>query len=110
MFTTTDPATFWLTMTNIILGVVTLVCCLVVAAGVIQEIVVRIRNARALRALASDDHALLITDLGVTMADGGVRVDGETPLYVTDHGFARQAPNIGTSGDPDEPFVYRSEN
>ncbi len=110
MFTITDPDTFWLTATNVVLGLVTLVCCVVVAAAVVQEIVVRMRRAHALRSLASDDHALLITDLGVTMADGGMRVDRETPLYVTERGFARKASNIGTSGDPDEPFIYRSEN
>jgi len=110
MFTLNDPDTFWLTLTNIGLGVVTLICCVVVAAGIVQEVVLRVRRSRALRSLATDDHALLITGLGVTMADGGVPVDAETPMYVTESGLARKGSNFGTSDDPDEPFIYRSEN
>lgn len=75
-----DPSTYWLTITNIALGVVTLICCIAVALGVVQELAAR-RKARAEMArldrevadlVASyDGHAFHVPGLGVTMADGG---------------------------------------
>lgn len=64
--------TFWLDLTNIALGVVTLACVGVVGFGVVQELLPRLRN----RFAGEDDHALLTPDLGLTMADGGRRVAG----------------------------------
>ena len=76
-----DPSTYWLTFTNIGLGVVVLICCLAVAIGVLQEIAaVRKRKAAASaidRELAeltesyAGGHAFNLPNLGVTMADGG---------------------------------------
>ena len=76
-----DPSTYWLTATNIALGVVVLVCCLAVAFGVLQELAVRRRKHTAMTALDrevtslvagfQDGHAFHIPGLGVTMADGG---------------------------------------
>jgi hypothetical protein len=75
-----DPSTYWLTVTNVGLGIVTLICCVAVAAGIVQEIVVRRRKAAALSNmdrevadLLSDSHAFQLPTLGVTMADGGER-------------------------------------
>jgi hypothetical protein len=85
MFDLNDPNTFWLNVTNIALGVVTLICCVVVGYSVVQEVLVRVRNRKA-RLVENDDHALLVTDLGITMADGGVRVD-EKPLVVSEKGL-----------------------
>jgi len=75
-----DPSTYWLTFTNIALGVVTLICCVAVAAGILQEIAARRKKRAALsqldREVASlvhsyDGHAFDVPGLGVTMADGG---------------------------------------
>jgi hypothetical protein len=76
-----DPSTYWLTFTNVALGIVTLVCCLAVGVGIVQEIVARRRKAAALTGLDrevadlvstfGDGHAFQIPNLGVTMADGG---------------------------------------
>ena len=74
MFDMNDPNTFWLNVTNIALGLVTLICCAAVGYGVIQEVLVRSRKRKE-NLVEQDDHALLVTDLGITMADGGVRVD-----------------------------------
>ena len=74
MFDMNDPNTFWLNITNIVLGVVTLICCVVVGYAVIQEVLLHIKKRKA-KLVESDDHALLVTGLGITMADGGVRVD-----------------------------------
>ena len=76
-----DPSTYWLTFTNIALGVVVLVCCIAVGIGIVQEVVARRKKARALAGLDhevtslvagfQDGHAFHIPSLGVTMADGG---------------------------------------
>ena len=76
-----DPSTFWLTATNIALGVVVLICCGAVAFGMLQELSAK-RKKRAelshldrevtdLVAGFQDGHAFHIPGLGVTMADGG---------------------------------------
>ena len=76
MYGPDGPDTFWLTFTNIALGLVTILCLLVVAGGVVRELLHR----RAQRALAgADDHAFATPALGVTMADGGERIDEREP-------------------------------
>jgi hypothetical protein len=76
MYGPDGPDTFWLNFTNIALGLVTLACVLVVVAGLVGELRHRLR----LRASAgADDHAFVTPRLGVTMADGGERLDREKP-------------------------------
>jgi hypothetical protein len=74
MYGPDGPDTFWLNFTNIALGLVTLLCVIAVAGGVVRELLHR----RALRTLA-DDHAFATPALGVTMADGGERIDESQP-------------------------------
>lgn len=74
MFDFNDPETFWLNVTNLALGAVTLICCLIVGFGVIVELVERLR-ARVKSAVLADDHAFVLPQLGTTMADGGERED-----------------------------------
>lgn len=69
MFNTNDPETFWLTTTNIVLGLVVLACIIIVARGVYQE--VRLRISKRNSPLATDRHAVVIPLVGPTMADGG---------------------------------------
>jgi hypothetical protein len=85
MFDMSDPNTFWLNITNITLGIVTLICCVVVGYAVVQEVLVHIKKRHA-KLVESDDHALLVTGLGITMADGGVRVD-DKHLAVSEKGI-----------------------
>ncbi|MBZ5575435.1 MAG: hypothetical protein LAP40_02615 [Acidobacteriia bacterium] len=76
-----DPSTYWLTMTNLALGVVVLICCGAVAFGVLQELIARKRKRAAestldrevadLAATYTGGHAFHLPGLGVTMADGG---------------------------------------
>ncbi|HLK67726.1 MAG TPA: hypothetical protein VKU19_30050 [Bryobacteraceae bacterium] len=76
-----DPSTYWLNLTNAALGLVTLICCIAVAIGVLQEVAARRKKRVALTKLDSevsnlvasfgDGHAFHIPSLGVTMADGG---------------------------------------
>jgi len=76
-----DPSTFWLTATNIGLGLVVVICCGAVAFGMMQELAARRRKRAEMNALDrelagltagfQDGHAFHIPGLGVTMADGG---------------------------------------
>ena len=76
-----DPSTYWLTITNIALGLVTLICIVAVGIGVLQELAARAKKRAALSKLDaevadlvasySDGHAFDIPSLGLTMADGG---------------------------------------
>jgi len=76
-----DPSTYWLTITNIALGLVTLICCAAVGIGVVQELAARRKKKTALSKLDrevadlvasyGDGHAFHVPGLGVTMADGG---------------------------------------
>ena len=82
-----DPSTYWLTLTNAALGVVVLICCLAVGIGVMQEIAARRKKRAALSQLDRevadlvatyrDGHAFHTPELGVTMADGGEKLDKE---------------------------------
>jgi len=67
-----DSETFWLNTTNIVLGLVTLVCLVMVGRVAFQEIMVRIKNHAT--ATVHDDHALFVSELGLTMADGGEKI------------------------------------
>jgi hypothetical protein len=72
MYGPDGPDTFWLNFTNIALGLVTLACLIAIAGGAARELVSRLgRRATA----AQDDHAFATPNLGVTMADGGERLD-----------------------------------
>jgi hypothetical protein len=76
-----DASTYWLTFTNIALGLVTLICCGAVGIGVAQELAAKRKKKLALSKLDrevtdlvasyGDRHAFNIPGLGITMADGG---------------------------------------
>ncbi|NUO80454.1 hypothetical protein HUU05_10290 [candidate division KSB1 bacterium] len=78
MFDWSDPETFWLNVTNIALGAATLICCVVLAFGVLQEVVERLRKRAAVPVLR-DDHAFALPKLGLTMADGGEKHEEDKP-------------------------------
>jgi hypothetical protein len=81
-----DPSTYWLTVMNVALGAVVVVCCLIVAFGVAHELAARRRKRAAAAGLdrevsdlvaAYDGHAFHSPELGLTMADGGEPVKEE---------------------------------
>ena len=74
MFTGTDSDTFWLTVINAILGLVTLICVVAMGSGLYQDVKARVLARRRVRVTA-DDHAFVLPKLGITMADGGERID-----------------------------------
>ena len=69
-----DPETMWLNITNIALGVMTLLCVAVVGWGVLSELLDRVKAKAALLS-EPDDHSFALPGLGMTMADGGKKVD-----------------------------------
>ena len=76
-----DPSTYWLTITNIALGLVTVICFVAVGIGVVQELAARSKKKAAVSKLDkevsdlvasfNDGHAFDTPSLGLTMADGG---------------------------------------
>jgi hypothetical protein len=69
-----DPQTVWLNLTNIGLGLITLVCLVVAGRVFFKEIGERMRAAAA-RTVSADDHAFHHAELGFTMADGGEKLE-----------------------------------
>ena len=74
---------FWLNLTNIALGVIVVLAVLLVAYGVVWELVLRHKKHAALNdanaemsAMLQDEfgHSLAVPELGLTMADGGEHV------------------------------------
>jgi hypothetical protein len=70
--------TYWLTVTNVILGGVVAVCVVIMAGGIAHEMIARLRKRRRIDAeldrdmrLLNDDRAFDVPGLGITMADGG---------------------------------------
>lgn len=74
MFNWSDPNTYWLNITDIVLGLVTLACVAFVAQAAFREVYARLA-ARLTARLHEDAHALSLPELGLTMADGGEPVN-----------------------------------
>jgi hypothetical protein len=75
MFDDYTSEAFWLNLTNVVLGLITLVCLAIVGRVAFKEIYARLAAKRFRVPLEEDSHAFNLADLGITMADGGVRVD-----------------------------------
>jgi hypothetical protein len=69
-----NPETLWLNLTNLGLGIVTLVCVVAVAYNIAVEYWQKARAAASERT-----HAMHVPELGWTMADGGEPVEPEKP-------------------------------
>ncbi len=94
----------WLVLTNVILGVSAIICVIVIVRIAMQEINER-RRVRSLLAHLTDDKTFVVSNLGVTMADGGKRIDQKEGkrLVVTGKGeIVRQKPgNDAAAGGQD---------
>lgn len=75
---------FWLNVTNIVLGLVTLACILVIGFATLREIRQRVK---AKERVEMDDHSFVVSGLGVTMADGGKKTDDDEMLVITENGI-----------------------
>ena len=72
----TEQEMLLLNLANGALGVATVIPVLMIAWATFSELAERVR---ARRAVTADAHAFSIAGLGVTMADGGEKVDGKEP-------------------------------
>ena len=86
MFEISDPQTFWVTTTNVVLGLVTLCCAALIGSVVINELIER-WVGRVLGSTVPDAHTIGVRGLGLTMADGGERVDAEDAKGVDYYGY-----------------------
>jgi hypothetical protein len=92
-----DPETLWLNLTNAALGLVTVVCIVAVVRVALQEWLWR-TTEHPQPVLPDDTHAFDIAGLGITMADGGERLDESKRLRRFD------------AADDDPPNIIRSTN
>ena len=74
MFAFTDE-TMWLTVTNIALGAVVVAACIVVARVFAVELFDHLRTSFVSQ--HSSAHELFVSDLGLTMADGGEPIEAK---------------------------------
>ncbi len=74
LFDRSDPAAFWLDITNAFLGLLVVVPLLYVVYQMAWELPSYLRERRQ-RRLAGSPHSLSTPDLGMTMADGGTPCD-----------------------------------
>jgi hypothetical protein len=75
-----DDWVFWLNVTNIALGVVVFLAVVIVAYALVWELVGRYKKSRNVANLGTELAAVmpdgrLVPGLGVTMADGGERIN-----------------------------------
>ena len=76
MFDLSDPKTYWLNLTNIGLGLVTLACVVIAAKALFRDILDRL----FVRAEARTDARLFVVPgLGTTLADGGEPLPKDAP-------------------------------
>jgi hypothetical protein len=69
----------WLVLTNVLLGVFTFICIAAVGWIAVREVLARVRERPAI-SLQHDSHAFTLSDLGITMADGGEKLDENAVL------------------------------
>ncbi len=86
-----------LNFTNLVLGLVTLSCLLAIGYTVLREIKERVRAGAAATEKA-DDHAFVVTGLGITMADGGEKLGADEMLVVTEDGIESVPRADGSAG------------
>jgi len=67
--------TFWVNLTNIALGLATIICLAVVIYAAVKEVVKRVANKSRAKVREHDDaHVLNVPELGLTMTDGGEKL------------------------------------
>lgn len=99
MFDFLDSETVWLNLTNAALGLVTLICLVAVARIIVPELFAKLAAKRARVPVEDDSHAFDLSGLGITMADGGERIDQTS-----------KAVRRSSDEDDDPPNIVRSTN
>ena len=70
----TRPDTLWLISVNILLGLAIIMCSVLIAMNFLKEIKKRKRQ-KSDQSKVPDDYLNGLKDLGVTMPDGGEKID-----------------------------------
>ncbi|MBS1858150.1 MAG: hypothetical protein JST11_22455 [Acidobacteria bacterium] len=74
-----NSQTLWLNLTNLALGIVTVLAVVILCGAVAQELLARRRKARELAGMDEEmRHVLHVPELGLTMADGGEAMPAPT--------------------------------
>lgn len=74
MISLARPDTLWLITVNILLGLAIIVCSVMIAMNLMSEIR-RHRREKKEEAQVPDDYLKGLKDLGVTLPDGGEKID-----------------------------------
>ncbi len=75
MFEITNAATFWVDLTNVVLGLATLICFGIVVYAAVKEVLIRVTQTSKAKVREHDDaHVFEVPDLGLTMTDGGEKL------------------------------------
>ncbi|HEX7708647.1 MAG TPA: hypothetical protein VF701_19455 [Thermoanaerobaculia bacterium] len=74
----TEMEVLELNFANAALGIATLICVLMVAWATAAEVLGRIKARSHAHAATNDHHLFTVPGLGLTMADGGEKVDEKT--------------------------------
>jgi hypothetical protein len=98
MFGLFDSESLWLDITNVLIGLMTIIILYVVGRVTYKEI--RIRAANRVRVpWEKDSHAFRISDLGITMADGGERIDEKKKNILPHFQDGDDPPNIESANN-----------
>ncbi len=74
MFDLSNTSTIWVNLTNIILGIATVICLGIVIYAAVREVVVRVTQKSKAKVREQDAHVFEVPDLGLTMTDGGEKL------------------------------------
>ncbi len=74
MFDLSNTSTIWVNLTNIILGIATVICLGIVIYAAVREVVVRVTQKSKAKVREHDAHVFEVPDLGLTMTDGGEKL------------------------------------
>jgi hypothetical protein len=69
-----DPKTIWLLLTNLILGLAVVVCSAMIVWCLMKDVLRRRRDKRE-ESLVPSDYLDGLENLGVSLPDGGKRID-----------------------------------
>lgn len=74
MLDNTDSAVLWLNITNFAMLGAVIICFVLLGGAIVRELLSKVHKP-ATSPKVADDHAFLMPELGMTMADGGERED-----------------------------------
>jgi hypothetical protein len=74
MFELSNASTLWVNLTNILLGMATILCLGIVIYAAAKEVIVRAAKKSKAQVREHDAHVFEVPELGLTMTDGGEKL------------------------------------